>query len=124
MDTYPRAEGPSATAAEYIFPLQNGGIGVITDEAFGMGFLELSAPNGQKQQCSAPALAQRKSNSTNSSQPSYPSPISEDPMKLFVGSNSTNSTQQDPLNLFEGSNSTNSTQARNKKIKNKVTKAF
>lgn len=70
MDTFPGAEGPSSSAAEYIFPLQSGGIGVITDEAFGMGFLELAAPTGHKQQCSAPALAQSNSKSSQKSQTS------------------------------------------------------
>ena len=50
MDNLPPAPGdPAATsAAEYIFPMSNGSIGVITDEAWGMGFLELAAPNGKQ----------------------------------------------------------------------------
>ena len=41
-------EGPSASssAAEYIFPMDKGKIGVITDEGGGMGFEVLKAPNG------------------------------------------------------------------------------
>ena len=51
MDNLPPGDpnDPVATsAAEYIFPMSNGSIGVITDEAWGMGFLELAPPNGKQ----------------------------------------------------------------------------
>ena len=40
--------GASSSAAEYIFPMAGGKMGVITDEAGGGGFEVLKAPDGQQ----------------------------------------------------------------------------
>lgn len=50
MDSYqtPYAPKVSSLAAEYIFPMSGGRLGVVTDDAYGMGFEVIKAPDGKQ----------------------------------------------------------------------------
>ena len=57
MDSYQNDQSEEAmkapsSAAEYIFPMTGGRLGIVTDDAYGMGFEVLKAPDGQ--QCPVP----------------------------------------------------------------------